>query len=264
MRKYSICFWMAAAASSTPAMATSGLPGLVQIGWKVIERDPDSGPRAIAKNVPVTVGKAAAQNLVTLDRPAVREKGRSAIPAGAVFARTMGLLSLGGTMVVCEPGRRKGQDTIACLADTNGDGAFDHSGSVQTKMIGYQTSTSIGFLAGPNVVRKWAPLQAPVTATSQPDGLPGTEMTLQLTLTSLKGGWIGRGTLFNLCVQRDEGKNIWGGAIVQTYCAQELVFDKGPGQMPLAFVGSGSLTLTAIDETRATIVLDAPALGTVF
>lgn len=268
MRIFAIFLFVVAGLSGAPARANPAqnvaqLPGLVQIGWKIVERDADTQPRPLAKNSPLFVGKAVAQNLFVLDAAAQRQKGRSAIPAGTVFAKDV-ISAEGSIKVLCEPGRRKGQDTIACLADRDGDGAYDHYGSVQTKMIGYETSTSIGFLAGLNTVRNWMPLLAPVKASAHADGAPGTEMTLQLTLTSLKGGWVGRGTLFSLCVQRDEGKNIWGGAIVQTYCAQELVFDKGPGQLPFAFVGSGGLTLTAIDETQATIILDAPAIGAVF
>ncbi|MEZ5696711.1 MAG: hypothetical protein R3E18_09780 [Sphingomonadaceae bacterium] len=57
--------------------------------------------------------------------------------------------------VVCEPGRRKGQGSFACLADTDGDGAFDHFGSVNAKSYGYGSSTQIGFLVGMVKIDGW-------------------------------------------------------------------------------------------------------------
>ena len=244
---------------TTAAHASVDLPATVAIAWKVVETSPSAEALEIKKNRPIDVAKAQAEGIVELQEPAVRGGRFSAIPAGTVFAR-----SVIGAGVICEPGRRPGQDTIACLADTDADGRFDYFGRVQTKFIGYQTSMSIGFLVGPNGVGGWEQLQAPVAVNAVTTVPPAGEILLQLSLTSLKGGLISRGTLFSLCAERNEGKNIWGAPINVQYCAAELVFPEGQGQQALGFLPSGSLKLHSVNKTSASISLDSPTIGSLF
>lgn len=248
-----------ASVASTPVSAQNSLPGTVSLAWRLVEAAPSIEADQIKKNQPITIAKAHADGLVALDQAAVRAPGMSAIPAGALFAR-----STIGTNTICEPGRRPGQNTIACLADRDGDGRFDHFGRVQTKFVDYRSSTSIGFLVGLSPVIEWGQLGSSVSATPVADVPVAAQMNLQLTLKSLKGGWIGRGTLFSLCAERNEGKNMWGAAINVQYCTAELIFPDGPGQQTLAFLPSGSLKLISIDKSSAVISLDPPKVGSVF
>lgn len=242
-----------------PVSAQNSLPGTVSIAWRLVEAAPRIEAQQIKKNQPIALAKAHADGLVKIEEAAVRAPGMSAIPAGALFAR-----STIGANTICEPGRRPGQNTIACLADKDGDGRFDHFGRVQTKFVGYGSSTSIGFLVGLNPVIEWGKLGSSVSVTPVADVPVAAEMNLKLTLTSLKGGWIGRGTLFSICAERNEGKNIWGAAINVPYCTAELIFPDGPGQQSLGFLPSGRLDLISIDKSSAVISLDPPKVGSVF
>lgn len=245
--------------SAAPAAAQDALPRIVSIPWMIVEASENPVTQEMAKNKPLRVAKAQAQGLIVITQPAVRSQGMSTIPAGTLFAR-----SAADPHVACEPGRRPGQDTITCLADTDGDGEFDHFGRVQTKFIGWDSSTSIGYLVGPSAVPVWASLGSKVSATAAEGVPPAGEMNLELTLTSLKGGWIGRGTMFNFCSVRNEGKNIWGAAINVPYCTDELVFPEGKGQQRLGFMPSGSLSIVSLGKSSAVVVLDPPKVGTVF
>lgn len=248
-----------AGAVAASASAQAVLPPVVKISWKIVEAAEPQLAMDIAKNKPLLVASARPEGLFAIGELAVRSNGSSAIPAGALFAR-----SILGTGVICEPGRRPGQDTIACLADKDGDGAFDHSAKVQTRFIGWNSMTKIGFLVDVNPVSGWEPLASPVSAAPVTEVPATAEMKIELTLTSLKGGWVGRGTLFSLCAVRNEGKNIWGAAIEVPFCAPEIVFPEGRGQQPLGSVPGASLTLVSISKSSARILLDPPKVGATY
>lgn len=238
------------------AQAQHNLPSEVKISWEITEVAEPRLAFDIARKVPEKVATARPQGLVALEQPAVRAKGSSAIPAGTVFAP-----SIIGTGVICEPGRRPGQDTIACLADSDGDARFDHAAKVQTRFIEWDSMTKIGFLVDVNPVSPWQPLGSPVSAATIGDVPATAKMIIELTLTWLKSGKDAR---FSLCAMKNEGKDVWGGNIIQPFCAPELKFPGGRGQQPLSNLPGGSLTLVSVGKSSARILLDPPKVGTTY
>jgi hypothetical protein len=238
------------------ANAQANLPPAVKILWQIVEAAEPQLAFEIAKKEPYPIATAQPQGLLALEQPALRAKGSSAIPVGAVFAP-----SIIGTGVICEPGRRPGQDTIACLADSDGDGRFDQSAKVQTRFVDWDSMSKIGFLVDVNPVAPWQPLGSPVTAAPVAEVPATAKMNIELTLTWLKSG---RGTRFNVCAMKNEGKDVWGGDIITPFCAPELSFPGGRGQQPLANLPSGSLTLVSIGKSSARILLDPPKVGATY
>ncbi|MCL9998251.1 MAG: hypothetical protein NBV68_02620 [Erythrobacter sp.] len=242
--------------AAVSANAQANLPPEVKISWQIVAAVEPQLAFDIAKNKPYSVATAQPLGLLALEQPAVRAKGSSAIPAGALFAP-----SIIGTGVICEPGRRPGQDTISCLADSDSDGRFDHSSKVQTRFIEWDSMTKIGFLVDVNPVSPWQPLGSPVTAAPVAEVPATAKMNIELTLTWPKSG---RGTRFNLCAMKNEGKDVWGGNIMTPFCAPELTFPGGRGQQQLANLPGGSLTLVSIGKSSARILLDPPKVGTTY
>jgi hypothetical protein len=244
------------ALAAAPAVSQPPLRNVVALRWVITEVTAPPGPFRMIKNTPVALAKAQPADLFKSDSPIVRSKGKSVIPAGTLFAR-----SALSPQVVCEPGRRVGQGTFACLGDSDGDGRFDSVSSVETKTFTYNRVTTVGYLAGQMPMAPWVPLATPVTLSAIAPGAPTETLTLNLRLTSL-GAALVKGTFFSVCATRNEGKNIWGAPINVDYCRDPIRFRPDvAAEASKALTSKAILTLRAVDETGADVTVEQLSVG---
>ncbi|MCP5395839.1 MAG: hypothetical protein H6918_03750 [Sphingomonadaceae bacterium] len=163
--------------------------------------------------------------------------------------------------MICEPGRRKGQGSFACLADTNGDGAFDHFGSVNAKSYGYGSSTQIGFLVGTVKIDGWTAMDTAVTVSSLTGEASPETMEMTLTLASSPAKWPKNGARFMLCADRNEGNNMWGAPIVVPYCTRLLRFGAGETGVAQPLFLDSSLTVHAATGDAVEVSIDGLVIG---
>jgi hypothetical protein len=241
---------MPAAAQPTP-----GQPRAVALNWVITNVKASGGRFRLMKRGGSPIASAQPTDLVTVDGPVIREKGKSAIPAATVFSRSMI-----GKGVICEPGRRIGQGSIACLADTDGDGRFDQVSAVQAKSYSYNSVQNIGYLVGEMTTGRWVALAQPVTASAVRADTPIETMDVRIILISF-GALPAQSASFSVCAQRNEGRTIWGGPIHMDYCRGSINFAPGASPPERSLIAKATITLHAVDELGAEVSISGLNVG---
>lgn len=191
------------------------LPKIVAARWELTNVYVTSSNISISEKVPVRLARAVPVRRWKINGVVVKDRLRSDIPRDTVFVEAQF-----GARVICEPGRRPKQNTFACLADTDGDGLYDHLGSIKFHEIGVYESTNLGFLVGPSLINSWETIPTPVSA-SPTDALPDNDI---MDIDVKRSPYCRHSGCehIQVCATRIEGKNMWGGAIKSEFCGDVL------------------------------------------
>lgn len=245
---------MVAAPMSAKAEAGIELPSVVNVRWEVAEVFVTDPNLSVSEKVPVKLARALPVKRWAVSEAVDRDRLRSSIPQGAVFAETQF-----GSRVICEPGRRLKQDKFSCLADVDGDGKYDHLGSISHYTAGLYSSTRTGFLVGPSEVKSWEPLATPVGATPS-EAMPANDimdMNLKRSRYCRHSGC----AHMQICATRNEGKTIWGGPINSEFCRDLFEIYGADLGKPIRIFPKTSILVSYIGDDRVDVSLAGLVAG---
>jgi hypothetical protein len=216
--------------NAASAQSARPLPRIVSIPWVVTSSAEPLVNTPFAKNTRVEIGKAVPVDPVRLVREIPGRGKRETIPAGTTFAPANRAKN-----VICETERRRKMASIRCLADSDGDGAFDKVGVTAQNGGDYYSSTSYGYIIGRFPVAEWEDVRAAVPKDAFQ---PATDLApIKFDLVIYTGSLFFSELIFNLCAPRAEGRSILGFPNNADYCfGQQRIpmGDKMPQTVPFA------------------------------
>jgi hypothetical protein len=138
----------------------------VKIDWITLKVNQPEGAVAIDKESPILFTRISPMHVVMSsvamgDGPLRMTSGGNAVPVGAVLARASFSPSR-----FCEPARRRKQNFIYCVEDTDQDGMLDSIAGVPTMIISRQVRYNYEILVGQLNTSFRARLVSPVSTTS--------------------------------------------------------------------------------------------------
>lgn len=250
--------WAGALLIASPSHAEDeqGPTRWVVLDWRINEVFVDNGTVEIDKKSDVTIASARPSKLFVTSDVAKRGRFESDIPAGSIFAQ-----NIYSDQVVCEPALRRKQSTIACLADFDDDGAFDHEGHIQTTIFGALSSTKIGFLVGRFNVDEWDRLEKPVFIEPVAEAPESATMEIKLELFSIKGAWGRKGPIFRVCADQVVGKTWGGGKHIMSFCLDDIEYPNPEARSSHGLIGDGRFRLLSTEKKSVTVLIDPPTNG---
>ena len=229
---------------------------MVSVRWEMANVYVTSSNISVSEKVPVRLARALPVKRWATSGVVTKDRFRSDIPSNTIFVETQF-----GPRVICEPGRRPKQDTFACLADIDGDGLYDHLGSIDHYKAGLYQSTSIGFLVGPSLIKSWELIAAPVGATPS-DALPENDI-MEIDLKRSPYCRHSGCAHIQICATRIEGKNIWGAPIDVEFCRDAFNVDGTSIGQPIYIFATTKATITYLGKDRVDLSFEGLLLGAV-
>ncbi len=192
---------------------------IFSVSWMVVPQSLPTKQLTLTPDQSEPLFRIVPKSIYRLPVDAVPQKGKTLIPAGTYLAAVDDVPGM-----VCEPTRRRGNESFFCLVDTDGDGRFDACRRLPSKEISYgrrgmviRKSEYLFSMATPLAPET---REQPIAIDRWQSGDGFSPLAVELVFDSRFA--LQSANRFAICISRSDLKDVWGGTIPTRVCLPQI------------------------------------------